>query len=157
MTTKPFISCPGPENSRAIPGAVFNFLVRGEQTRNSFSLVKIEVQHGNEPPAHTHSREDEFYYILKGRMKFTVGEQIINAKAGDCVYLPMNISHAFEVKDEKAEVLMWINPATMDQWFWDNSEPAPDMKPLPLKQGPPPQAVIEQFVKSLGDYGIVMQ
>ena len=157
MTSKPFISCPGPENSRAIPGAVFNFLVRGEQTRNSFSLVKIEVQHGNEPPAHTHSREDEFYYILKGRMKFTVGEQIINAKAGDCVYLPMNISHAFEVKDEKAEVLMWISPATMDQWFWDNSVPAPDGKPLPVPQAPPSSEMIQHFVTSLQSYGVHMK
>lgn len=157
MTNNPFISKPDSENTRAIPGAVFNFLVRGEQTGNSFSLVKIEVQHGNEPPAHTHTKEDEFYYILKGSIKFIVGGAVIIANEGDCVYLPMHTQHAFEVQNEKAEVLMWMSPAGLDQWFWDNSVPAPGMKPLPLQQGPPSAAVIEHFVKSLGEYGVVMQ
>jgi hypothetical protein len=64
--------------------------------------------------------------------------------------------HAFEVQNEKAEVLMWMTPGILDEWFWDNSIPAPDMKPLPLLQGPPPAEAIEHFVKTLGDYGVLM-
>lgn len=157
MSTKAFISSPQPENTRAIPGAVFNFLVRGPQTANSFSLVKISVQHGNEPPAHTHTREDEFYYILNGAMKFIVdGEEFI-AQKGQCAYLPINKPHQFEVIGDEAEVLMWMSAAGLDQWFWDNSLPAPDGQPLPLMQGPPPAEAIQHFVTSLGQYGVVMQ
>ncbi|HYE54294.1 MAG TPA: cupin domain-containing protein [Chitinophagaceae bacterium] len=157
MSTKAFISCSSAENTRAIPGAVFSFLVRGHQTGNSFSLVKISVQHGNEPPAHTHTREDEFYYILSGAMKFIVdGEELI-ARAGECAYLPVNKPHQFEVIGEKAEVLMLVTAAGLDQWFWDNSLPSPDGQPLPLMQGPPPAEAIEHFVTSLGDYGVIMQ
>jgi mannose-6-phosphate isomerase-like protein (cupin superfamily) len=156
MTNKAFINKPAPVNTRAIPGDTFSFLIRGTETSNRLSLVKIEVQHGNEPPAHVHTREDEYYYILNGSIKFTVGNEILLAKEGDTVFLPMNVMHAFEVQNEKAEVLMWMTPGSLDQWFWDNSLPAPDMKPLPLLQGPPPAEAIEHFVKTLGDYGVLM-
>ncbi len=157
MTNKAFISKPAPGNTRAIPGATFSFLVRSNETSSRLSLAKIEVQHGNEPPAHIHTREDEYYYILKGSIKFTAGNEIFIANEGDTVFLPMNVMHAFEVQDEKAEVLMWMTPGNLDEWFWDNSIAAPDMKPLPLPQGPPPPEAIEHFVKTLGDYGVVMQ
>jgi quercetin dioxygenase-like cupin family protein len=156
MKNKGFISNPTPANTRAIPGAIFSFLFRSDETNNILSLVKIEVQHGNEPPAHVHTREDEYYYILNGSMKFTVGDEVIFANTGDAVFLPMNIRHAIEVQNDKADLLMWLAPSSLDQWFWDNSVPSTDMKPLPLMQGPPPQEAMDHFVKSLGEYGVVM-
>ncbi len=78
---QPFKSNPTPENTRAIPGAVFNFLVRGEQTGESFSLIQIEVQKGAEPPAHVHQHEDESYYVQSGSIRYLVGEEEIVASA----------------------------------------------------------------------------
>jgi quercetin dioxygenase-like cupin family protein len=153
---KGFKSSPSPENTRAIPGAVFHFLAMGNETNGNQSLMKITVQRGAEPPAHTHSREDEAYYILAGSITYTIGEDIITVNEGEYVYLPKNVPHKFEVVSEKAEVLMWISPAGLDEWFWDNSAPAPDGKPLPFQQGPPPSHVIEHFVNSLREYGVEM-
>src|SRR5688572_28612579 len=127
-----FSSSGTPENSRAIPGALFHFLAGGEQTNGSFSLIFIEVHKGNEPPAHTHQREDESYYILEGNIRFWIGEKVIDAKAGDFVHLPKGIPHKFELQSDVVKELMWIAPAGLEKWFWDNSVPSPDMRPLPL-------------------------
>src|SRR5688572_2729411 len=132
MTHKPFLSKATVENSRAIPGAVFHFLATGEQTDNRFSLIYIEVHKGNEPPAHTHKNEDETYYILEGEIRFRVGDQVLDAKAGDLIHLPKGIPHSFELQSECVKELMWMTPSGLDKWFWDNSAPAPDMQPLPL-------------------------
>lgn len=156
MSQKAFLSRPDPENSRAIPGALFHFLATGSQTGNQFSLIYIEVHKGNEPPAHTHSNEDESYYILEGEIKFWVGEDVFTAKAGDFIHLPKNIPHKFELQSECVKELMWMIPTGLEKWFWDNSAPATDMKPLPLTQGPPPVEVINHFVKSLSEYGVEM-
>ena len=153
---KGFKSSPSPENTRAIPGAVFHFLAMGSETNGNQSLMKITVQRGAEPPAHTHSREDEAYFILAGSITYTIGEDIITANEGEYVYLPKNVPHKFKVVSEKAEVLMLISPAGLDQWFWDNSAPAPDGKALSIQQGPPPSHIIEHFVNSLRDYGVEM-
>ena len=77
---KGFKSSPSPENTRAIPGAVFHFLAMGNETNGNQSLIKITVQRGAEPPAHTHSREDESYFILAGSITYTIGEECHHRK-----------------------------------------------------------------------------
>ena len=156
MQSATFLSNATPENSRAIPGALFHFLARGEQTSNAFSLIYIEVHKGNEPPAHTHQKEDESYYILEGSIRFWVGDKVIDAKAGDFIHLPKGIPHRFELQSEVVKELMWMTPSGLEQWFWENSAPAPDMKALPVMPGPPPADAIAHFVKSLSEYGVEM-
>src|SRR5688572_28475694 len=138
MQNTGFISNGTPENSRAIPGALFHFLAKGEQTNNAFSLIYIEVYKGNEPPAHTHKLEDESYYILEGKIRFWIGDQVIDAKAGDFVHLPKGIPHKFELQSDSVKELMWMTPSGLDKWFWDNSAPAPDMQAMPVMTAPPP-------------------
>ena len=156
MTHKPFLSKGTPDNSRAIPGALFHFLATGEQTNNQFSLIYIEVHKGNEPPPHTHKNEDESYYILEGRIKFWVGDKVFEAGAGDFIHLPKNIPHRFELQSECVKELMWMTPSGLEKWFWDNSAPSPEMKALPVATEPPPAEMISHFVKSLSEYGVEM-
>ena len=153
---KGFKNSPSPENTRVIPGAVFSFLAMGHETEGRHSLIKISVQRGAEPPAHTHTREDESYFILKGSITYTVGEERINVNEGEYVFLPKDVPHKFEIISEAAEVLMWLSPAGLDEWFWNNSAPSADAKPLPLTQGPPPPHLVEHFVTSLREYGLEM-
>jgi quercetin dioxygenase-like cupin family protein len=155
--SKGFKSSPSSENTRAIPGAVFHFLTHGNEINGSPSLIKITVQRGSEPPKHVHSREDESYFILKGSIRYSVGADEIIVSEGEYIYLPKNVAHSFQLLSEKAEVLMWLSPAGLEQWFWDNSNPAPDGNALPVPQGPPPPHVIEHFVSSLREYGVEMR
>ena len=156
MNQLPFLSNATPDNSRAIPGALFHFLATGKQTNNQFSLMYIEVHKGNEPPPHTHRNEDENYYILEGYIKFWVGNETFDAKAGDFIHLPKNIPHRFELQSECVKELMWMTPAGLEKWFWDNSVPAASMQPLPLMKEPPPAEMITHFVQSLSEYGVEM-
>jgi quercetin dioxygenase-like cupin family protein len=151
-----FISNGTPENSRAIPGALFHFLAGGEQTSHAFSLIYIEVHKGNEPPAHTHQKEDESYYILEDSIRFWIGDKVMDAKAGDFIHLPKGIPHRFELQSEVVKELMWMNPSGLEKWFWENSAPAPDMKPMPVSTEPPPAEAIEHFVRTLSEYGVEM-
>lgn len=156
MDNTAFLSNGTTDNSRAIPGALFHFLAGEKQTSGLFSLMYIEVHKGNEPPPHTHQREDESYYILEGSLRFWVGDKVIDAKAGDFVHLPRGIAHRFELQSECVKELMWITPSGLEQWFWDNSVPAPDMKPLPLMTQPPSPDMINHFVTSLSQFGVEM-
>ena len=156
MQNTGFLSNGTQENSRAIPGALFHFLASGEQTNNLFSLIYIEVHKGNEPPAHTHQREDESYYILEGSIRFCVFETVIDAKAGDFIHLPKVIPHKFELQSDYVKELMWITPSGLEKWFWDNSAPTTDMRPLPVMTEPPPPEMIAHFVQSLSEYGVEM-
>jgi mannose-6-phosphate isomerase-like protein (cupin superfamily) len=64
----PFVRGRYIENSRRYMGSVMTFLVNSEHTNGSFSITEYLSKPGNEPPAHVHHREDEFFYILEGRI-----------------------------------------------------------------------------------------
>ena len=153
---KGFKSALSAKNTRAIPGAVFNFLALGHETGGRHALIKILVERGAEPARHTHSREDESYYILRGGIQFSIGDDQFTVTEGEYIHLPKDVPHSFKLISDEAEVLMWLNPAGLEQWFWDNSAPAPDGKPLGIPQGPPPKELIEHFVSSLKSYGVEM-
>ena len=90
------------------------------------------------------------------RIRYTIGNEKVIVNEGEYVYLPKDLSHSFEILSETADVLMWLSPAGLETWFWDNSAPTPDGKPLPIHQGPPTAHLIEHFVSSLRSYGVEM-
>ena len=78
------------------------------------------------PPLHFHPDQDEWFYVLAGAFHFTMGEQTINAKAGDAVFVPRKIHHAFakaNEEHEEARMLIMYQPAgKMESYFKGLSE-----------------------------------
>lgn len=76
------------------------------------------------PPFHLHYDQDEFWYILQGEFLFKVGEETFTAKAGDTVFGPRKVPHAFsKVGEEEAKILMFFQPAgKMEEMFKKISE-----------------------------------
>jgi mannose-6-phosphate isomerase-like protein (cupin superfamily) len=64
------------------------------------------------PPLHYHFEQDEWWYILEGEFLFKVGEETFTAKAGDSVFGPRMIPHAFAKTNEgTARMLTIFQPA----------------------------------------------
>jgi mannose-6-phosphate isomerase-like protein (cupin superfamily) len=78
------------------------------------------------PALHLHYEQDEFWYILQGKFLFKVGEETFNAKAGDTVFGPRNVPHAFaKIGKGEAKLLIFYQPAgKMEKMFKDISEGA---------------------------------
>lgn len=47
------------------------------------------------PNLHLHPEQDEWWYILEGEFRIKVGDQLYEVKAGDSVFGPKGIPHAF--------------------------------------------------------------
>ncbi len=71
------------------------------------------------PPLHYHYEQDEWWYILEGEFLFKVGDQTFTAKAGDSVFGPRMVPHAFAKTNEgAARLLMAFQPAgKMEEHF----------------------------------------
>src|ERR1700716_2081107 len=72
------------------------FMAWSEETGGGFSLV----EHPIPPltlvaPLHKHSREDEYSYVLEGRMGARLGEDTVYADAGELVFKPRGQWHTF--------------------------------------------------------------
>jgi len=90
-----------------------------------FVFESTRIKKGG-PSFHLHYEQDEFWYILKGEFLFKVGDETFKAKAGDTVFGPRQVPHAFaKVGEGEAKLLMFFQPAgKMEKMFKDISEGA---------------------------------
>lgn len=64
------------------------------------------------PPLHYHFAQDEWWYILEGEFLFKIGDESFTAKAGDSLFGPRMVPHAFaKTNDGAARMLITFQPA----------------------------------------------
>ncbi|WP_329377978.1 cupin domain-containing protein [Streptomyces sp. NBC_01716] len=74
------------------------------------------VRRGNVP--HTHTKEDEAFYVLSGTFEFINGDQKITAGPGDFVYIPKGTRHGFKnLSPEPSRLLVFYTPAGPESFF----------------------------------------
>lgn len=95
------------------------FMIGGEQTGGRFSLVEHPLPpRALGSPVHTHRDEDEYSYVLEGRVGVQLGDEIVEAGPGELVFKPRGVPHAFwNAGDEPARLLELISPAGFENYF----------------------------------------
>jgi uncharacterized cupin superfamily protein len=73
---------------------------------------------------HFHYNQDEWWYVLEGEFLIKVGDRLYEVKAGDSVFGPRGVPHAFAKTGEgNARLLMTFQPAgKMEEFFIAASE-----------------------------------
>jgi mannose-6-phosphate isomerase-like protein (cupin superfamily) len=101
-------------------GSVSNrFMIDGGEAGGRFALV----QHLFEPsalagPMHRHHDEDEYTYVLSGRIGAVLGGEEAVAGPGDLIFKPRGQWHTFwNAGDGPAAVLEIISPAGLEELF----------------------------------------
>ena len=95
------------------------FMIDGTRTGGTFSLVEHPLPpRALGSPIHTHANEDEYSYVLEGRVGLQLGDEVIEAGPGELVFKPRGIPHAFwNAGDEPARLLEIISPAGFENYF----------------------------------------
>ena len=126
----------GPQDGRSgMLGSIgVRFMVDGEDSGGGFSLV----EHPMPPrklaaPLHRHTREDEYSFVLDGRMGALLGDDVVEAGPGDLVFKPRGQWHTFwNAGEEPCRILEIISPAGFEHYFaevidaLDGGPPDPD-------------------------------
>ena len=86
--------------------------------------VEFVVRPGFEPPPHSHTREDEAVYVMRGDVEFTVAGTVVRPALGEWVYLPKGQTHSFRVLSEDAHLLVMYTPGGIEMFYQVLSEPA---------------------------------
>ena len=111
----------GPKDGKAgFLGSIgVRFMTFGDETGERFSLVEHPMgPRALAAPLHLHTREDEYSYVVKGRMGALLGDEVVYAEEGDYVYKPRNQWHTFwNAGDEPAYILEIISPAGFELFF----------------------------------------
>jgi len=112
----------GPRDGKAgsLGSIGVRFMIDTEETHDGgFSLVEHPMPpRALAAPLHRHSREDEYSYVLEGRMGALLGDEVVYAEAGDLVHKPREQWHTFwNAGDEPCRILEIIAPGGFERYF----------------------------------------
>ncbi|MGO4674806.1 cupin domain-containing protein [Bosea sp. 2YAB26] len=88
-------------------------------SEDSFSWHAI-FPPGTFVPPHVHPTQDEFIYLLEGRLDLVLDGEEAHALPGDLIRLPRNVPHGiFNKSDSPAKCLFWVAPTgRLYDLFW---------------------------------------
>jgi mannose-6-phosphate isomerase-like protein (cupin superfamily) len=113
------------EGAQGFLGSIgVRFMVDGSEAGERFSLVEHPMSpRALAAPLHLHTREDEYSFVLEGRMGALLGDDAVEAGPGDLVFKPRNQWHTFwNAGDEPCRILEIISPAGFERFFRELSD-----------------------------------
>ena len=104
-------------------------LLDGKQTDEKLTTFLNISPPGGGPGPHYHEHEDEWFYIVEGRVSFLINGTWTELSSGDSVYSPRRSVHAFKnITNQSIRVFITIAPSGFERFFaeaaawWANPE-----------------------------------
>jgi mannose-6-phosphate isomerase-like protein (cupin superfamily) len=152
---KPYKRSPALTNSRWYKGILLSHMAGTADTNGVFDVLIDKMRWGTEPPPHIHWREDEFFYILSGEIRFYVNGAVLAATAGECVFLPRRKPHAFLITSEEIHMINFITPGGFVGALIQMSAPAERMElPRDIDTATYANTDLAETAKVLEQYGV---
>jgi quercetin dioxygenase-like cupin family protein len=116
----------GPEDGKSgFLGSIgVRFMVDGSESSGGFSLVEHPMApRALAAPLHRHRNEDEYSYVLEGRVGALLGDEVLIGEIGELIFKPRGQWHTFwNAGEEPARILEVISPAGFERFFDELSE-----------------------------------
>src|ERR1700677_4508840 len=100
-----------------LDGGTLAILLDAKATDGQLMVGRFDVNEGEAPPYHKHTREDEVFLLVKGTALVWVDDQQSELSEGGIVFLPKDIPHAYRITSKKADLLMINTPAGIEGMF----------------------------------------
>jgi mannose-6-phosphate isomerase-like protein (cupin superfamily) len=112
----------GPRDGETLgtPGVMHDrFMISGEDSGGGFALVEhLLPPRALAAPLHRHTREDEYSYVLEGRVGALLGEEEVFGEVDDLIFKPRGQWHTFwNAGDVPARILEIISPGGFEEAF----------------------------------------
>jgi len=154
MTSEPILKSAHAGRAVAVVGDVYRLLATGDETAGRYATMEALVYPGGGPPPHTHSREDESFYVLDGEITFHIGAERVVARAGTFASIPPGCTHSFKNEtSQPARMLITVVPAGLEQMFLEVGR----LLPLDAVPEPPGPAEISLLLQIAPRYGVTIE
>ena len=139
---------------QSILGIGYELVLSAADTGGGYELMQFVVPPQVGPPPHIHKREDECFHIRSGQLRVLRGDDWFDAGPGDSVHLPRGVPHAFRNEStDMAELLCWVTPATLEDFFAAFVSEWPESQELP---SPPQESDIQAMLAAAERHEIEM-
>jgi len=116
-------------------------------------MLEVSLASGISVPRHTHTREDEVYFVLAGELAVTVGEQTFVLRPGETLLAPRDIPHELRNSGNTTNhYLLVFSPSGFEEFIMATAVPAPDNAIAPSQ---PPEVAVRNVHELAASYGIL--
>jgi mannose-6-phosphate isomerase-like protein (cupin superfamily) len=118
-TTTPKVLGPRDGKAGFLGSIGVRFMIDGGVSGGGFALVEHPMSaRALGAPLHRHASEDEYSYVLEGRVGALLGDQVLEAGPGSLIFKPRHQWHTFwNAGDAPARILEIISPAGFEHYF----------------------------------------
>jgi quercetin dioxygenase-like cupin family protein len=94
-------------------------MITGAESGGGFALLEQSLApRALAAPLHRHSREDEYSFVLEGRIGALLGDEVVFGDPGDLIFKPRAQWHTYwNASDGEARMLETISPAGFEGYF----------------------------------------
>jgi mannose-6-phosphate isomerase-like protein (cupin superfamily) len=112
------------------------YMIDAGDTNGRFALVEHRLgPRVLAAPLHWHDREDEYSFVLEGRVGAILGDDVVFAEAGDLVFKPRGQWHTFwNAGETTTRILELISPGGLEEMFRKLAEPGGEYSPETLPE-----------------------
>lgn len=136
--TQPVVVAAGEGRLGWLGGLGIRFLLEGGAAGGRFSIVEHPLKpRALAAPPHRHANEDEYSFVLRGRVGALLGDDVVFGEVGSLIHKPRGQWHTFwNAGDGDASLLEIISPAGFEHYFEEVLETVVDGRPQ-LEKIPP--------------------
>ncbi len=100
-------------SQKAGKGVSMKMLLSPDESPN-FAMRNFIIEAGGYMPLHTNTVEHE-QYVLSGMAKVRLGDETVEAKAGDVLLIPGGVAHSYETVGDEAYSFLCLVPKAEDK------------------------------------------
>jgi quercetin dioxygenase-like cupin family protein len=104
---------------KGVNSNILDVKVSGTDNGGNMAIFEqTSISQGRGTPLHIHHLQDEVFYVLEGEYFFKVGDSNYHMAAGDSIFMPMKVPHAWTQVSKKGKMLVVFQPAgKMENFF----------------------------------------
>jgi len=97
---------------KGVNSNILDVKVSGSDTDGDIAIFEqTSLSQGKGTPLHIHHAQDEIFYVIEGKYKFQVGDDKYDLAAGESIFLPRQVAHAWTQVSEKGKMTVIMQPA----------------------------------------------
>lgn len=101
-----------PQRVEKAEGTEIAWLVDRNDGAPNFEMRKFTIKTGGSIPAHYHPEIEHEQYVLKGRYKIGLDDNVLEVKEGDSIFIPKGTRHWYQNTGEVDAEFLCIIPKT---------------------------------------------
>jgi mannose-6-phosphate isomerase-like protein (cupin superfamily) len=132
----------------------FETVLSAEESGGLLGAAIVTQPVGTATPLHVHTREAEAFFLLEGEMTYRAADETFPVEAGDFIWLPAGIPHAFRVTGRRPVRFLGLSlPSGLFELYDEAGRPAGASR-LPTPEEAPLAEDAERWLRLAPKYGI---